>query len=117
MFHYRTTIVIAHRLSTIRHADKIAVINEGKVAELGTHEELMEKNGIYANMVRLQMETENQFAEQQSSEANEEQAEEEVQTIVEKNKEEEKKDTVSFKRIFLLSKPEWMYMLIGCFAR
>jgi len=50
----RTTIVVAHRLSTIRRADKICVISEGNVAETGTHEELMAKNGIYAGLYRLQ---------------------------------------------------------------
>jgi len=47
----RTTIVIAHRLSTIRAADKIAVINEGKVVEEGTHDELLGMHGLYTNLV------------------------------------------------------------------
>lgn len=50
----RTTIVVAHRLSTIRSADMIAVISDGRVAEEGTHEELMKKNGVYAGLYRLQ---------------------------------------------------------------
>ena len=51
----RTSFVIAHRLSTIRNADKIVVIDKGKVAETGTHEELMAKaDGIYKGLVRLQ---------------------------------------------------------------
>jgi ABC-type multidrug transport system fused ATPase/permease subunit len=53
----RTTIIIAHRLATIRNADKICVLNEGRVVEEGTHEELISnKNGIYHNLVRLQLE-------------------------------------------------------------
>jgi ABC-type multidrug transport system fused ATPase/permease subunit len=48
----RTTIIIAHRLSTIRKADKICVVSGGKVAEQGTHQELINLNGIYANLVR-----------------------------------------------------------------
>ncbi|MCU0445067.1 MAG: ABC transporter transmembrane domain-containing protein [Microscillaceae bacterium] len=53
----RTTIIIAHRLATIRKVDKIYVINEGKVAESGTHEELsILTNGIYNNLVKLQFE-------------------------------------------------------------
>ena len=50
----RTVITIAHRLSTIRDADKIIVIDEGVVAESGTHDELMTKNGIYAGLHHAQ---------------------------------------------------------------
>lgn len=50
----RTTIVVAHRLSTIKNADRIAVISKGKVAEEGTHEELMALNGIYSEIYNLQ---------------------------------------------------------------
>ena len=48
----RTTIVIAHRLSTIRNADKICFIQKGKVAEEGTHDELLGKQGHYHAMVK-----------------------------------------------------------------
>ena len=50
----RTSFVIAHRLSTIRNADCIMVINGGQIIERGTHEELIEKNGFYANMLNSQ---------------------------------------------------------------
>jgi len=49
----RTAIVIAHRLSTIRGADKIIVMNHGKVEETGTHEQLMDKNGLYAHLYHM----------------------------------------------------------------
>lgn len=46
----RTCITIAHRLSTIKNSDKIMVLKDGKIAESGTHDELISKNGVYANM-------------------------------------------------------------------
>ena len=50
----RTTFVIAHRLSTIRNAQKIPVLTENGIAESGTHRELLEKNGIYAELYNMQ---------------------------------------------------------------
>jgi len=49
-----TTIVISHRFSTVRHADRICVLEKGRVAELGTHDELMAKGGCYRTMFDLQ---------------------------------------------------------------
>ena len=50
----RTTLVIAHRLSTVRHADKIVVLDKGRIVETGTHAELIASNGRYAQMVEKQ---------------------------------------------------------------
>ena len=50
----RTTLIIAHRLSTIRSADRILVIQDGVVAEQGSHQELLAKNGVYATLYRTQ---------------------------------------------------------------
>jgi len=51
----RTTIIIAHLLSTIARADKIAVMDKGRIADVGTHTELLEKSGLYASLYRFQV--------------------------------------------------------------
>ena len=51
----RTTIVIAHRLSTVRNADLLVVLDRGHVAELGSHAELVARNGLYARLIRRQL--------------------------------------------------------------
>ena len=53
----RTTFAIAHRLSTLRNADRLIVLDDGKVAEVGTHEELMDRKGIFYNLVHTQQQT------------------------------------------------------------
>ena len=51
----RTTIIIAHRLSTIRNADKIVVMNAGQIMQCGTHDELMETDGMYKELYTTQL--------------------------------------------------------------
>ena len=58
----RTTIVIAHRLSTIEHADRIVVLQRGRIAETGSHAELLARGGVYANLYRIQFALEQEDA-------------------------------------------------------
>jgi ABC-type multidrug transport system fused ATPase/permease subunit len=51
----RTVLVIAHRLGTIRNADNIVVLKDGKVAEQGTHDQLLANNSVYASMWNMQL--------------------------------------------------------------
>jgi subfamily B ATP-binding cassette protein MsbA len=51
----RTSLVIAHRLTTVRRADRILVMEKGRIVESGTHRELLERDGIYARFHALQM--------------------------------------------------------------
>ena len=53
--HSRTTLVIAHRLSTIRNAQRIVVLDGGRIAEMGTHDELISRNGAYARLYNMQL--------------------------------------------------------------
>src|SRR5262249_24663680 len=50
----KTTILISHRFSTVRMADRILVIDDGQLVELGTHAELLEKDGLYAKLFKMQ---------------------------------------------------------------
>lgn len=65
----RTTLVIAHRLSTIRNADLIVVLDQGRIAEKGTHNELMKKKGLYFELVRQQEQQKDKEMEIESSRA------------------------------------------------
>ena len=51
----RTTLVIAHRLSTVRNADRIIVLEDGRVAEIGSHHDLLARGGLYAHLVSRQL--------------------------------------------------------------
>ncbi|XP_041708101.1 ATP-dependent translocase ABCB1-like isoform X2 [Coregonus clupeaformis] len=135
----RTTIIVAHRLSTIRNADVIAGFQKGEIVELGTHSQLMEKEGVYHTLVTMQT-----F---KSSEEGEEAVEEQVleekgasvtpfseTTLIrrkstkgssfigsekgdkdktEKEEEDEEVPPVSFLKVLKLNLPEWPYMVVG----
>ncbi|MEQ9695692.1 ABC transporter ATP-binding protein [Shimia sp. SDUM112013] len=62
----RTTLVIAHRLSTVREADKIVVMDQGKVVDEGSHEDLLARDGIYADLYNLQFSADGQTAEERA---------------------------------------------------
>ena len=50
----RTVLIIAHRLATVRHADRIAVIDQGRIVASGTHDQLLETNALYTRLATLQ---------------------------------------------------------------
>uniref|UniRef100_T1JDG5 ABC-type xenobiotic transporter n=1 Tax=Strigamia maritima TaxID=126957 RepID=T1JDG5_STRMM len=138
----RTTLIVAHRLTTVRTADVICVINDGQVAEHGTHDDLMNHRGLYYELVQTQ---------QQSGEEQDENEIEEIHEMNEKGErklsyqrrptvtsinsgsfmgrsmsidhqtpEDEEEDQDILKpplfRIIKLNSPEWPYILLGCFG-
>ncbi|XP_072009924.1 ATP-binding cassette sub-family B member 5-like [Engystomops pustulosus] len=131
----RTTIVIAHRLSTVWTADLIVVVENGAVAEQGTHSELMEKKGIYYSLATAQT---IQAAEDTESGENEHEKQgkpPQVQRLysnmsngkfslsekgeeedIEEETDEEKLPKISFFRILKLNKSEWPYIMLGTIA-
>ena len=58
VFHDKTVVLIAHRLSTVRHADNIVVLLQGRIAEQGTHQELVKRRGMYYELVKNQLDIE-----------------------------------------------------------
>ena len=55
-FKGKTVVIVAHRLSTVKNADQIVVLNQGKISEIGTHQELTERKGEYYQLVKNQLE-------------------------------------------------------------
>ncbi|XP_052474766.1 ATP-dependent translocase ABCB1 isoform X2 [Carassius gibelio] len=126
----RTTIIVAHRLSTIRNADVIAGFQNGEIVELGTHDELMERKGIYQSLVTMQMfksteeGKEEMILDEKSpsvSSLNDRtlfrqksrSGSEKDQLDTEKQTKEEKVPNVSFLTVMKLNHPEWPYIVVG----
>uniref|UniRef100_A0A8C2FTJ7 ABC-type xenobiotic transporter n=1 Tax=Cyprinus carpio TaxID=7962 RepID=A0A8C2FTJ7_CYPCA len=134
----RTTIIVAHRLSTIRNADVIAGFQNGEIVELGTHDELMERKGIYQSLVTMQVrnphteDTEEGkeemtmdekspsvsslndralFRQKSRSGSEKDQQDEEKQT--EEVRDQENAPNISFLTVLKLNQPEWPYMVVG----
>ncbi|XP_069392955.1 ATP-dependent translocase ABCB1 isoform X2 [Paralichthys olivaceus] len=139
----RTTIVVAHRLSTIRNVDVIAGFQNGQVAEVGTHSQLMEKKGIYHTLVTTQTfqnvkegeEAEEELSTEMKSplanslsestlykrkttrgssvSASEGEKEEKEKSDKNETEEDENVPPVSFLKVLRLNLPEWPYILVG----
>ncbi|XP_071479160.1 ATP-dependent translocase ABCB1-like [Diadema antillarum] len=133
----RTTIVIAHRLSTIQNADMIFAFSDGQIAEFGTHEELMKENGVYKQLVTLQMigkgEGEKDEGEEDSTKKRAGSYSKLARQLSrkksrhmsggsdsdkkdeDKEEEEEEVPSVSYWEVLKLNAPEWHFILVGTF--
>lgn len=139
-----TTLIVSHRLSTIRDVDRIVFIKDGVVTEVGSHEELMEKEGLYWQLVQADTPTEGEISwkrwsiykkvflvsrgegikkqlsihSQRSvhSEISETDSEADSEPEEEEREEGIKTFNVSLKRILKMNSPEWPYILVGSIA-
>uniref|UniRef100_A0A8C2C8V3 ABC-type xenobiotic transporter n=1 Tax=Cyprinus carpio TaxID=7962 RepID=A0A8C2C8V3_CYPCA len=128
----RTTIIVAHRLSTIRNADVIAGFQNGEIVELGTHDELMERKGIYQSLVTMQVRNPHtEDAEKSKEEMTLDEKSPSVSSLndstlfrqksrsgSEKDQQDKEKQTkevpnVSFLTVLKLNHPEWPYIVVG----
>uniref|UniRef100_A0A671LMY3 ABC-type xenobiotic transporter n=1 Tax=Sinocyclocheilus anshuiensis TaxID=1608454 RepID=A0A671LMY3_9TELE len=110
----RTTIIVAHRLSTIRNADVIAGFQNGEIVELGTHDELMERKGIYHSLVTMQVR--NPHTEEGKEEMTMDEKSPSVSSLNDRTLFRQKSRSapnVSFLTVLKLNKPEWPYMVVG----
>ncbi|XP_022916896.1 ATP-dependent translocase ABCB1-like isoform X2 [Onthophagus taurus] len=115
-----TTIIVAHRLSTIRNANKIVVFSEGKIVEIGDHDNLMNLNGFYYNLVRNQISIDNKENLGESTYANEKDIEEVVEEKIEKSPESNDAQInnkfSAILAVLALNKPERWFLFFGGIA-
>jgi len=134
-----TAIIIAHRLSTIQNADIVAVVNDGRVNEIGSQDELLQnENGLYSSLVRLQQTNKSKAQLDETVTATFTNEDTDITCLVDdptssaedhisvrlqasnnnKNEEDEKQlnNTVSFWRLLLLNAPEWKQAVLGCLS-
>ncbi|GAV73076.1 ABC_tran domain-containing protein/ABC_membrane domain-containing protein [Cephalotus follicularis] len=135
----RTTIVIAHRLSTIRHADVIAVVQNGQVVETGSHDELIEnENGLYTSLVRLQQTAKQRFSHEDVNGSSSSISKMDINNISSRRLslvsrsssanssapsrlslagfEDQDLPVPSFRRLLALNLPEWKQAILGCLS-
>ena len=127
----RTTLVVAHRLTTIRTADIIVAIDQGKVEEMGTHEELMAKEGLYHSLVMRQTQGKTDGGQEKAVAPSYRQSEDttardNIDTINLEHIEakmpamvkevEEELPNIQVGRLLKRNKPEWFYILVGVLA-
>ncbi|KAK1297508.1 putative multidrug resistance protein [Acorus calamus] len=114
----RTTIVVAHRLSTVRGADAIAVLQSGRVAEYGTHDELVrgDRDGVYAALVRLQRvdEVPSLATTAASHDSSENSSFRSSACNDECEASPEELTVPKFRRLLMMNRPEWREGAIGC---
>nr|ABD33400.2 Cyclic peptide transporter [Medicago truncatula] len=133
-----TAIIIAHRLSTIQNADIVAVVDDGRVNEIGSQDELLEnENGIYSSLVRLQQTNKSKTQSDETVTATFTNVDTDITCLVDptssaedhisvhqastsnnKNEEDVKQlnNPVSFWRLLLLNAPEWKQAVLGCLS-
>lgn len=127
----RTTLVVSHRLSTITNADLIVYVKDGRMAEQGTHEELIAKKGLYYNLTMVNKKVDSDEIEKTWDNPRKASI---ISATLEKYKDEEDEDeivndvtpdggekikekyNISFYRLMKLNAPEWKLILIGCIA-